>query len=146
MIAAVPPVYKYIFLLSSVEKSPVFRSYFCDLLRMFVIFVTSSVIFKFNLRLTMQRHLTAVLCQVESTWRAGHQLTRTWRLVRAISCPAATRNQSSEMIKALVFFLKVTNFARISLVFLLKKCLYFARIFTKFRRYEESSTLTQLPE
>ena len=30
------------------EKSPVFRSYFCDLPRIYVNFVTSSVIFKFN--------------------------------------------------------------------------------------------------
>ena len=61
----------------SVEKSPVFirvcpyirafgknHPYFA---RIFVIYVTPSVIFKFNLRLTMQSHLTAVLCQVEST-------------------------------------------------------------------------------
>ena len=55
----------------------------------------------------MQRHPTAVLCHVESTWRAGHQLTRTWWPVRAISCPATARNQFSETIKALVFFLKI---------------------------------------
>ena len=49
------------------KRLPVFRLYFCDLPRIFVIFVTSSVIFKFNQRLTMQRHLPTVLCQVEST-------------------------------------------------------------------------------
>ena len=41
------------------------------------------------------------------------------------------------MKKALVFFLEVTNFA----VILLKKCSYFARIFTKLSPYEEFSTL-----
>ena len=48
-----------------------------------------------------------------------------------------------ETLKALVFYLKGTNFARISLVFLLKKCSYFARIFTKLSPYEEFSILMQ---
>ena len=40
-----------------------------------------------------------------------------------------------------VFFLKVTNFARSLLVFLLKRCSYFARIYTKLSPYEEFSIL-----
>ena len=64
----------------------------------------------------MQRHLTAVLCQVESTWHAGHQIQDMMTVGQSNQLSCYHKKTVFWNDKSAVFLLKI----QISPVFLLK--------------------------